>query len=345
MQLERQGLIQQLFEPGMPRLMCPPLTHFSGPLAVDRPRMSAHYAWLAQYAGLFLVPDSTGDGWLMDDAMMLRMAALCAQHAREAGGGVLVAVLKPSLPEMLAGIKAVQAMVREQTGRDDLQGFLSGGYKGITVCAPRGEGMPQAEIAQALRRVLDLGLPTALYQLPQMTLNEISPQVVADLVRDYPHFYLFKDTSGRDAVALSGVDTRDLYLVRGAEGQYARWFKPAGGPYDGFLLSTANGFARQLAQLIQLCEKKELAAARQLSNQLDALVSALFALVSPIPVSNAFANSARIADHVQAHGPDWQRAPAPMLPDGSRMDEAILQQGCQLIQAAGFVPQQGYLSQ
>lgn len=64
----------------------------------------------------------------------------------------------------------------------------------------------------------------------------------------HPNFILSQDTSGADRVALSGLELEGVFLVRGAEGGYDRWTKPAG-PYDGCLLSTANTFAAELHEV------------------------------------------------------------------------------------------------
>lgn len=340
----RQDLMTRLFPAGVPKLLCPPLTHFDGPMRVDRSRMEAHYRTMSGPVGAYLVPGSTSDGWLMDDALMLEVLALCGSHAVRYGGGILAAVLKPELDGMLSGIEKVRDAVEAKTGLRDSQGFIDAGLKGVTVCAPAGAQRTQAEIEAALRTVLDLGLPTALYQLPQITKNEISPEVFARLAAEYPNFYLFKDTSGVDRVAASGLDPKGVYLVRGMEGGYARWYKGNGGAYDGFLLSSANGFASELTRILALADAGERAQAQALSDRLDGLVAALLDLVAPVPVSNIFANAARIADHLCAYGDAWAAAPAPCLPDGSRLDAAILASGVALIQAAGLAPAAAYLA-
>src|SRR5207245_10667771 len=110
--------------------------------------------------------------------------------------------------------------------------------------------------------MLQSGMPIARHQLPQITLNEMHPELVATLARQFPNFILFKDTSGADHVALSGQKLENVFLVRGAEGDYIRWLKAAKGPYDGFLLSTANCFARQFHQLIEDVAARRLKAAQ-----------------------------------------------------------------------------------
>ena len=151
--------------------------------------------------------------------------------------------------------------------------------------------------------VLALGRPTALYQLPQVTQNEMSPATIADLAARFPNFILFKDTSGADRVASAGQDVGDVFLVRGAEGDYARWLKAGGGPYDGFLLSTANCFGRELLEVITLANAGRPGEAQSLAERLSAVVKEVFALVASVPDGNAFANANKAMDHFFAHGP------------------------------------------
>ena len=100
--------------------------------------------------------------------------------------------------------------------------------------------------------MLDRGLPTALYQLPQVTQNEMSPETLQQLALVYPNFYLCKDTSGRDQVLTAGLDYAGVRFVRGMEGDYSLWYHPGQSGYDGFLLSSANGCAAELQALIRL---------------------------------------------------------------------------------------------
>ena len=152
-----------------------------------------------------------------------------------------------------------------------------------------------------------------------------------------------KDTSGHDAAALSDADFDGVHLVRGAEGGYARWYKGCGGPYDGFLLSTANGFAPELRRILAYADDGKIEEAYALSDKLDELVTALFDMVASISVSNAFANAARIIDHLRAYGRAWAEASAPCLPDGSGMDADILAAGIARVQAMGVTIESGYL--
>ena len=61
-------------------------------------------------------------------------------------------------------------------------------------------------------------MPMAIYQLPRVTQNELSPELARGLGSRFENFILFKDTSGTDRVALSGNSWDRVFLVRGAEG-------------------------------------------------------------------------------------------------------------------------------
>ena len=183
---------------------------------------------------------------------------------------------------------------------------------------------PSEEIEAGLARVLDLGLPTALYQLPQVTQNEMSPEVVARLATRYPRFFLLKDSSGPDRIARSPQRPARVYLVRGAEGDYARWLKGTGGPYDGLLLSTANCFAEELAQLVAEVEAGETARADARSQRLTQVVQAVFDLAAGLPSGNAFANANKAMDHCFAYGPAAEEFDPPLLHSGLRLPREVI---------------------
>ena len=217
------------------------------------------------------------------------------------------------------------------------------GLAGFTVCPPKGADLPQQSIRDALAGILELGFPTALYQLPQVTQNEMSPETLADLAARFPNFILFKDTSGADRVANSGRDFSGVFLVRGAEGGYANWLKPGGGPYDGFLLSTANCFGRELHQLIELLGAGRRDEAQRLSDRLSAVVKEVFALVAGLSDGNAFANANKAMDHFFAHGPNAARVTQPRLHAGSRLPVEVIRQTGAALERNGFLPERGYL--
>ena len=195
------------------------------------------------------MPGSTGDAWEMDDAEALAALEVVIPFAVQEGLDLLVGVLRPTAEATRALLDKVLDHLRRRAGTQSIvEAFAAAHVRGITIAAPSSATpLPQEAIGAALEPVFGLGLPIALYQLPQVTGNTMAPELVAGLAERFPNLLLFKDSGGRDEVALSGRMPAGVTLLRGAEGDYARWSKARGGPYDGFLLSSANAFPAQLA--------------------------------------------------------------------------------------------------
>jgi len=346
--LQRDALIRQMICPApsapAPRLWCPPITHYAEDGRIDTGRMRAHWQTMVDSVGGFLVPGSTGEAWDMTAAEVSELVSTALDLATALDTRILIGVLRPTVDEMHAGIAEAVATAQAVTGMSDpLAALRERHIAGFTVCAPTGAGLDQATIKAGLESILNLGLPTAIYQLPQVTRNEISPEVFDDLAARFPNLMLFKDTSGADVVPLADRGKRGVFLVRGAEGGYATWLKESGGPYRGFLLSTANGFARELRQVIALLEADETAGATALSDRLDAAVGAAFAAVRSVPQGNAFANANKAIDHFMAHGPDAADTSAPLLHGGARLPANVIGEVGAVLKKAGFLPATGYL--
>ena len=285
-----------------PPLWCPLLTRYRPDGTLDTDSMRRHAATLRPFVDGLLMPGSTGDGWQFTDPETIAVAALGVELSRDLGFELLCGAFAPTLPAIVARIELL----------------VAAGATAIAVCAPHGD-LPQSEIADSLDQVLALGLPTALYQLPQVTGNSIAPETAAALASRHPNFRWFKDSSGHDTVALSGLLPDSVLRVRGAEGDYARWLAPAG-PYDGFLLSTANVFARELATILA-----DPNAGQALSEQLSATVGEAFDAVAGCPHGNSFANANKALEHVLTHGPEsWADHPAPILHGGHHLPESAL---------------------
>ena len=317
----------RLFPRGIPSLWCPLLTHHRDDGSLDHARISAHLRHLAPHVKGFLIPGSTGDGWEMPDSEVRELLDLAQEQTAQLGPHLLIGVLKTQAAE-------AKRVIQEPRRKD---------FAGFTVCPPKGKDIAQATLRDALAGILELGFPTALYQLPQITQNEMSPETVAELAARFPNFILFKDTSGADRVADSGLDFGGVFLVRGAEGDYARWLKAGGGPYDGFLLSTANCFGRELHQVIELLKSGQRDEAQRLSGRLSAVVKEVFVLVAGLPDGNAFANANKAMDHYFAHGPNAASVTPPRLHAGSRLPVEVIRQTGVALKRHGFLPQQGYL--
>ncbi|MEQ1824987.1 MAG: dihydrodipicolinate synthase family protein [Pirellula sp.] len=330
--LARQAFLRGLFPNGVPRLWCPALTHFRAAKCPALERIQSHLSTIAPFVGGLLVPGSTGEGWEMGDADIREVLTHVLDASDRFGLRVLIGVLKTNLDEML---DCIQSM-------NDLRGHPA--VVGVTVCPPKGNGLSQDEIKSSLAKVLELGWPTALYQLPQITQNEMSPEIVAALAADYPNFVLFKDTSGHDHVAKSQFPLGGVFLLRGSEqGGYVAWPKIAGGIYDGFLLSTANVFADQFAQMLQCLDNGQLDRANAISEKLQAIVGRAFALVAEFPIGNAFTNANKVLDHCLAFGSCAITRTPPMLYSGAILPKEYIEQAVDLLTEYSLMPIKGYL--
>jgi dihydrodipicolinate synthase/N-acetylneuraminate lyase len=340
----RLALISRLFPAGVPKLWCPLLTHYQADGTLDRDRIAAHLRSITPYAKGLLVPGSTGDAWEMDETEQKRLLDLVPELSRPLNLHVLVGTLRTDAQQERRVIVDALGRLRGHTGlKDDLDAMVAVGVCGFVVCPPTGRDLPQQEIRDRLAAILELGVPTALYQLPQVTLNEMAPETVAELAGTYANSYLLKDSSGADRVATSGLDFGGLYLVRGAEGDYHRWLKAGGGPYDGLLLSTANCFAGRLCRMIEYLEDGQVDEARVEIEPVEKVVARVFELVADLPEGNAFANANKAIDHFLAHGPEASRIPPPRLHAGSTLPPHVIEATGQVLADCGLMPQRGYL--
>jgi dihydrodipicolinate synthase/N-acetylneuraminate lyase len=255
---------------------------------------------------------------------------------------LLIGVLKPTGGAMHEATARTLRWLQQRAGSDDpVTALRAASVAGFTYCAPHGAALTQRDIADTLDALLATGLPTSLYQLPQVTGNEIAPQTVRTLAARHANLLMLKDTSGADRVADSGLD--GLFLVRGAEGGYSRHLKLGGGRYDGFLLSTANGFGPQLAELIEHLRGGRQGAADALSARLEATVDEVFAAAAPLPYGNAFTNANKAIDHFMAHGPGARAVTPPRLHSGERLPADLIASTGAALERHGLMPERGYL--
>ncbi len=345
----RDALIEQIItfntaDHKMPRLWCPPITHYDERGTIDVHRTRAHWQTLVDHVGGFLSPGSTGDGWEMSAAEIHTLLQIATDLAVELDTLLLVGVLRTEVDAMRAVIEETVAWLTAETDESEpLAAMRARHVAGFTICPPKGADLSQMQIEAALKTVLDLGLPMAIYQLPQVTENEISTAVFQDLAARYPNFLLFKDTSGQDRVPLADRGESGVVLVRGAEGNYARWLRETGGCYDGLLLSTANCFAEELGEVISRLEAGRIGEAKALSQRLTTVVEAAFAAVADLDAGNAFSNANKAIDHFMAHGPNAMTITPPMRHGGARLPSDRLAEIGALLEAHGFMPAEGYL--
>lgn len=342
--MTRAEQIAARFPEGIPELWCPMITHFSAPATPDPGRIHALMASIAPWVKGVLIPGSTGEGWDMSDRDIQRLMEVVLERASWLGMHVLIGALKPTASQTMASIDGTLKQLTTITGDSGpLSAMRRAGVAGFTVCPPTGAALPQEELKAGLTDVLSLGLPTALYQLPQVTQNEMDPQTVSELARRYQNFFLFKDTSGEDRVAKAALDYQGVFFVRGAEGGYSRWPRSAGGLYDGFLLSTANSFPAELGKMLALLRSGRQEEANRISDRIARCVEVMFPLAGSIGAGNAFANANKIFDHLRAWGPEAEAQVPPMLYGGTRIPGDLIAKGRTVMQENGFDLSAGYL--
>ena len=342
---KRQALIKNLFPSSIPRLWCPLLTHYRPDGGIDFDRMHVHFNHVVPWVKGFLIPGSTGDGWELTEDETLEVANFAIKQARTREINLLLGVLKADVEAMKRTISSMIKMLQENLpGKEDADQILQANHVcGFTICPPRGRLLAQHQIEAGLSAVLDMGMPIALYQLPQVTENEVAPETFKRLVKKYPNLVFFKDSSGQDSIATSDVYKGGVFLVRGAEGNYAHWLTGTGGSYDGFLLSTANCFSQSLYSLIESLEKNDQGKAREISERLTIVVSEVFALVQPLPYGNPFTNANKAIDHFFAFGPLANATEGPMLHEKIRIPYDVIQATGAILTHYNLMPEKGYM--
>ncbi len=343
--MTRSRIRRELFSGGIPTLWCPAITHFTGPATPDDKRIATHLEVLSKNVAGLLIPGSTGEGWDMSDEEILGLLETVLRTTSKTGQVVLIGVLKTTAEQMVTSIEKTVQWLMQHTKERKWQGaFAATSVAGFVICPPAGEELPQEEIRAGLSSVLALGYPTALYQLPQVTRNEMTPDTVAEMAEKHENFFLFKDTSGKDRVAASGKIAEKIFLVRGAEGGYADWPKAGGGVYDGLLLSTGNSFPGELATVLRRLEAGDRQGAADLSLRVEKAVDTVMRAMGAFPEANAFATTNKIFDHVRAWGTNCLEHDPPMVYNGARIPVSAIQLGLEALQSNGFDVDRGYLS-
>jgi 4-hydroxy-tetrahydrodipicolinate synthase len=325
-------------------LWCPLLTHYRDDGNIDFDRMSVHLGQVTPWVRGYLIPGSTGDGWELDEEETLAVTEFAVRQAQAQGLSLLVGLLRTETSVVKKTLESMLLLLERMTGTADARQRLDEARVcAFAVCPPKGATLTQQEIHTSLSELMETGLPMALYQLPQLTDNEVAPETFEGLAVKHANLIFFKDSSGHDRIAASSVDTGGVFMVRGAEGEYARWLKFAGGPYDGFLLSTANYFPAELHKLIKAVETGNMGLAHEISARLTAVVRQVFELVKPLPHGNHFTNAAKAIDHYRAFGALGRTKEGPMLHAGVRLPQQVITETGAVLDRFELMPHEGYL--
>ena len=340
----RRETMSMLFPEGIPSLWCPMIVHYKQNGQLDLGRMEKHLQFMLPDVSSFLLFGSTGDGWELRRNEKETLLRAYAGWAKQYGVRMLLGVLHPGIGEthreLLKWLEWLKAYAHTE---DALSAMQACGVVGFTICAPKGKELSQETIGAELEKTLQLGLPTAIYQLPQVTENVIAPKTLSYMAGKYPNFYLFKDTSGADQAILSGLDFGKVFFVRGMEGDYYDWFAGDRARYPGFLLSSANCFASLLKEMLHAANAGDDALARELSDKVQGMIDAVFAYVADLAGGNAFANTNKCFEHCLAYGAQWDQFPMPMRHCGDVVPVQYIAFAAQTLKKIGFMREKGYL--
>lgn len=323
------------------RLWVPVLTHYDDtvrPMKINPPRIEAHIRAIRPFVHQFMLAGSTGDGWELTEDQYHEWLAFAAETTVfDADCKILIGALRPTTHEVIAFAKAAEHRLPD-LGRPGSR------FVGLAVCPPIDPHADQHRIIDHYEQVLaTTRSPMAVYQLPQVTQCTIQPATLQKLARNHDRIVMFKDSSGQDVVADANVDLLGVILVRGAEGDYVEALKPFG-PYDGWLLSTANVFADRLRTMLNQIDGGAAPAAKNRSAELSEAVSRMFAEVGSLPSGNAFANANRALDHLLACGDAWRNVATPVLPNTMPMEANLIEAIQRAVAPMAPIPPQGYLT-
>lgn len=316
-----------------PRLWFPPLTYYRADGTLDFDRMEQMLARVHPHCRGVLVPGSTGDGWILPEA---EQEAIVRRFLKGFSFGrfrMFLGALKPTAADTKAAVARWCEILREVSGEAEDAGAMAAlGVDGFVICAPNGVQDPAAQ-ETALAEVLELGLPMAFYQLPQVTGVLVEPALVAALAERYPNLILGKDSGGGDELAKSRLLSRRLMLLRGAEGDPTAMLRGEGAVYDGLLLSTVNCFPAEYDALL---------AGTGSFGAFGEVIAETFAAAGAAPVSNAFSDANRAMDHVLYCGKKTLERPAPLCIGGRPLPMDLVALAYGAMERRGLVPETGY---
>ena len=321
---ERANLLLSIFPNGLPRVWCPALVHYKSKDQIDFVRIEAHLDYILQDVKSLFLPGSTGDGWELCEKEYEQIVHFTLGFAKKNPDiQLLIGLLHNEFDGMLGQLETVEKIAKDlnigSNGKINIKGF-----KGFVVCPPSGKSVSESRMHSTFESLFKTEYPFTLYQLPQVTQNEMSPLLINSLADSFHNFIMVKDSSGADLIANTRLDYSGVVLIRGAEGNYSKMLKGAGGNYDGFLLSTANCFPKHIAKIVDLVRNKRLESADSLSINLTRAVEKIFNVANAIVTGNPFTNANKLIDHLNAYGELWREFPMPVLHSGDNINEELV---------------------
>jgi dihydrodipicolinate synthase/N-acetylneuraminate lyase len=275
-------------------LWVPIISHYQNTknLELDNSLIQKHIKWLEPHVKQFLVCGTTGDGWNLNDKLVLNWLDILNQKSLiNKDNKILFGAFGKTTEDVLRRTDIIEKYI--------LKNGSSAGFFGLTLCAPVNENIKQDEIIHHFTRIIEnTYLPISIYQLPQVVKCKIEPEtlkILKDKFKD--RIQLFKDTSGEDNVINSEINFSDIIFLRGAEENYFNHLKP-NGKYDGFLLSSANCFGKILREICNKVAENNYDDAEKMSIKLSDLIRISFLEGQKLNFGNPFSNVNKAFTHV-----------------------------------------------
>ncbi len=134
---------------GIPRLWCPPLTHYKPDGSLDKNRIASHLKHLSPYVKTHLVFGSTGDGWELSDAEMSELLDFLILQADELDLRLLIGVLRPDADVARRRIIEIVGYLKQKCDTSDPEKALSQSkICGFTIALPREGSCPNLLFAK-----------------------------------------------------------------------------------------------------------------------------------------------------------------------------------------------------
>src|SRR2546430_1175406 len=108
---------------------------------------------------------------------------------------------------MLSTIEETLQLIMSRADEPDALSAMKGARVcGFPVCPPAGKDVSQDDMQFNLTSILKLNTPTTLYQLPQITKNEINTNTMKNLTNQFHNLILFKDNNNNNHMTLTRKD-------------------------------------------------------------------------------------------------------------------------------------------
>jgi 4-hydroxy-tetrahydrodipicolinate synthase len=191
--------------------------------------------------------------------------------------------------------------------------FEKAGADGLLSVTPYYNKPTQEGLYQHFRAIADsTSLPIMLYNVPGRTGVNLEPRTVARLA-EVPTIVAVKEASGNVAQMSEIIaSTPEDFLLLSGDDPITVAVMAIGG--RGVVSVASNQAPAEMAQIVELCERGDFAAARRLHHWLLPLLQVNFVESNPIPCKAAMAAMGLLDEHYRL----------PMVPPGAAAREKIL---------------------